>query len=495
MTNSSSLLVKAKAELASRELARRHLSHFARYVYDEYLESWHTRAICDALDRVERGEIRFLIIEAPPRHSKSVHVSQLFPAFVVGRDPDRSVIVASYSGDLATTHGRETRNLIVGDRYQRVFKTRLAPDSKAKGTWNTQKYVANPTTGQEGHWTNAKGAYNAAGVGGSITGKGADVLVVDDSLKDRKEAESQLIRDNVHSWFRSVARTRLTPNGAMVVMGTRWHQDDLQGRLLEEDPWIDYFDFIKTGLGDAKWVRLRLMAIAEEDEPPNRLAGEALWPSRYDLLELADIKKSLGPYEWEALYQQRPISSETQEFKPTWYRYRTHTEVEGLKHKLRLLSVDTAASKSAGADFTGLCDNLVDTDNKWNLKAWKLKIAPDQLIELLFSLHLANKYDRIGIEEGMYTLVLKPFLDRAQRERGIFLPIVPLKHNSTQKEVRIRGLIPPYASETIYHIEGECSELEFEQAAFPNGKHDDVLDAAAYQVQLVASVKTGLLIA
>jgi hypothetical protein len=494
MKTSLNLQREAQAELAKRELARRHLSHFASYVYDEYLESWHTRALCDALDRVERGEIRFLIIEAPPRHSKSVHVSQLFPAFIVGKNPDRSVIVSSYSGDLATAHGRETRNLIVGDRYQRVFKTRLAPDSKAKGTWNTQKYIASHTPGQEGDWKNAKGAYNAAGVGGSITGKGADVFVVDDSLKDRKEAESQLIRDNVHSWFKSVARTRLTPEGAMVVMGTRWHQDDLQGRLLEEDPWIDYFDFIKNGLGDAKWVRLRLMAIAEEDEPPNRLAGEALWPTRYDLDELADIKKSLGPYEWEALYQQRPISSETQEFKPTWYKYRTHTEVEQLKRKHRLLTVDNAASKNASADFTGLCDNLIDTDNFWNIKAWKQKIAPDAFIELLFSLHLANKYDKIGIEEGMYTLVLKPFLDRAQRERGVYLPIVPLKHNSTQKEVRIRGLIPPYAAGVVYHIEGECSELEFEQAAFPNGKHDDVVDATAYQPQLISTMNGGFVV-
>lgn len=494
MKNSSFLQEEAKRELARRELARRKMRYFAQETYENYLESWHTVELCNALDLVRTGVIRFLLVEAPPRHSKSLHVSQLFPAHIVGNNPDQSVIVGSYTGDLATKHGRETRNILMSDSYQKLFKTRLAPDSTAKGSWNTQKWVE-PGDGTEGYWKNAKGAYNAAGVGGSITGKGADYGIIDDYLKDRKEAESQLVRDNLWDWFRSVFRTRLTPTGALVVMGTRWHLDDLIGRILETEPWVDYFDFLDSGIGEAKWVRLRLMAIAEEDQPPYRKAGEALWPTRYDLAELEDIKKSLGPYEWEALYQQRPVSSETQEFKPGWYRYRTHTEVAALKRKMRLLSVDTAASKSAGADFTGLCDNLVDTDSKWNLKAWKLKIAPDQLIELLFSLHLANKYDRIGIEEGMYTLVLKPFLDKAQRERGIFLPIVPLKHNSTQKEVRIRGLIPPYAAETIYHIEGECSELEFEQAAFPNGKHDDVLDAAAYQVQLVASVKTGLLIA
>lgn len=271
----------------------------------------------------------------------------------------------------------------------------------------------------------------------------------------------------------------------------RWHQDDLQGRLLEEDPWIDYFDYIKNGIGNAKWVRLRLMAIAELDELPNRVEGEALWPTRYDLAELADIKKTIGPYEWEALYQQRPISSETQEFKPDWYKYRTHTEVAALERRHRTLTVDTAASKRTSADFTGMVDNLVAKDGTWNLKAWKEKVAPDVLIEILFSLHLLNKYDKIGIEEGMYMLVIKPFLDIEMRKRGIYLPIVPLKHNSTQKEVRIRGLVPPYAAGVIYHIEGECDELEYEQAAFPNGKHDDVLDAEAYQVQLLENMIVG----
>ncbi|MEJ6011428.1 terminase large subunit domain-containing protein [Novosphingobium aquae] len=459
-------------------------------MYEDYLDSWHLRVLCEALDRVERGEIRFLLIEAPPRHSKSLNVSQLFPGYLVGKDPDRSVIVSSYSGDLAADHGRETRNLINSTQYQNVFKTRLAPDSTAKSKWNTQKHIEGEG-GAEGEWKNAKGAYNAAGVGGSITGKGADYFIVDDSLKDRKEAESQVIREGVWSWFRSVVRTRLTPEGALVVMGTRWHTDDLAGRILENDTWRDYF----APHNGEKWVRLHLMAIAETAEPPFREEGDALWPTRYSLTELADIKKSLGPYEWEALYQQRPISSETQEFKPAWYKYRTHTEVAALKRKNRYLTLDTAASKRDSADSTGLCDNLIDTENFWNLKAWKLKIAPDQLIELLFSLHLANKYDKIGIEEGMYMLVIKPFLDKAQRERGIYLPIVPLKHNSTQKEVRVRGLIPPYAAGSIYHIEGECTELEFEQSAFPHGKHDDVVDAEAYQLQIVGSGGGGLLLA
>lgn len=480
-TNFTASPKEAKAELARRELARRHLSNFAGYVYEDYIGGWHTEILCEALEKVERGEIRFLLIEAPPRHSKSVHVSQLFPAWIVGRNPDRSVIVASYSGDLATKHGRETRNLLQKQEYANVFKTRLAPDSSSKSSWNTQKYDQ-----QRSQWRNAKGAYNAAGVGGSVTGKGADVAIVDDSLSGRAAAESLLVRDTLWDWYRSVFRTRLTPDGGMVVMGTRWHLDDLAGRIMEEESWRDYF----APDNGEKWVRLSFMAIAEVNET-HRKAGEALWPERYDLDELLAIKKSLGPYEWEALYQQRPISAETQEFKPEWYQYRTHTEVAELDRKHRTLTIDSAVSKAESADSTGFCDNLVDSNGYWNMKAWKQKLSPDELIEQLFSMHLANEYDRIGIEEGMYLLVLKPFLDKAMRERSIYLPIVPLKHKQTQKEVRIRGLIPHYSSESVYHIEGECSELEFELSVFPNGKHDDVADATAYQPQVLEGLGGG----
>ena len=461
---------QAQAELAKRELAKRHLKDFAAYSYDGYLSNWHTDLICDALERIEKGEIRFLFIEAPPRHSKSLHVSQLFPAWAVGRDKDADVIVSSYSGDLATTHGRETRNLMGTKKYQNVFDTRLAGDSTAKGKWNTD----------------GKGAYNAVGVGGSITGKGAKFFIVDDSLKGRQEAESEVTRETVWDWFRSVARTRLTPDGAMVVMQTRWHTDDLIGRLQEEDEWIDYFDYLKNGLGGAKWVRLCLPAVAEKDEP-YRKQDEALWATRYDLAELNDIKQSLGPYEWTALYQQNPISSENQEFKRSWFKYKTHTEIQDLQknRKHRLLTIDTAVSEKNTADFTGFVDNVIDEDNHWYFKAWKKRIAPHIFIEELFQLHMLNNYTRIGIEETVYTMVLKPFLDQEMQKREIYLPIVPLKHRSTQKEVRIRSLVPRYAAGGITHIEGECDELEFELLSFPNGKHDDVADAAAYQTQML----------
>lgn len=454
---------EAKSELARRELARRHFQDFARYVYPGYVEGWHTRIICDALEAVEEGRIRWLIIEAPPRHSKSVHVSQLFPAYAVGKDEDTDVIVGSYSGDLATSHGRETRNLIGTKRYQNVFKTKLAEDSSAKGKWHTS----------------GKGAYNAVGVGGSATGKGADFFIVDDSLKDRKEADSFIIREGIWDWYRSVARTRLTPNGCMIVMGTRWHEDDLIGRILREEAWVDYFDWKKGK--KAKWVRLTLKAIAEEDEQ-FRNAGEALWPERYSLEELNDLKKTLGSYEFSALYQANPVDDENREFKQKWFKYRSMKEVEQMETR-KFATIDPNLKKSDESDWCGITRNYVNELGEYHFIARKYRVNSKDIIDLVFMLH-DEGFEVIGIEEGAFSYVIEPFLKEEMRKRGKFPNVVPLKHNQTMKETRIRGLQPRYETGMIYHITGEAEDLEEQLLAFPKATNDDVADSAAYQPQI-----------
>lgn len=473
---------EASQELAKRELARRHLLDFNRYVYDGYKESWHIELLCDALERVFRGEIRFLFVEMPPRHSKSLNVSQLFPAWVVGKEPDAPVIVASYSGDLATDHGRETRNLIDSPRYANVFDTRLASDSTAKGKWNTA------TPDEDGKLKPRKGTYNAAGVGGAITGKGAKFFIVDDPLKDREEADSEVVREARWKWVKAVARTRLTPDGRMIIMHTRWHEDDIIGRFTDfenhpqtAEPWVDYFDFLAGKR--AKWVRLTLPAIADRDEP-YRKEGEPLWPTHYPLIELEDIKGTLGPYEFSALYQQRPVNDEAREFKSEWIK-RIDEDAVALMRTQRYLTVDTAMSKKAAADYTGFCDNRVNSENFWHLQGWRMKLGAEELVDTIFTLHQARRYQKIGIEKTAYLVGLKPYIDAEQRRRQIFLPIVELDHSQVSKEVRIRGLQPYYASGSIFHINGQCKDLEGEQAAFPVGTHDDTLDAEAYMPQLL----------
>lgn len=410
----------------------------------------------------------------PPRHSKSLHVSQLFPAWVVGRDKDSSIIVASYSGDLAVDHGRETRNLIESQEYQNIFETRLAEDSKAKGKWNT----------------NGKGAYNAAGVGGSITGKGAQIFVIDDPLKDRKEAESIVIRNDRYSWMRSVARTRLTPTGAMVLMHTRWHDDDLIGRVVAEGDWVSFFNW-KEGKR-AKWVRLTLPAVAELEEP-YRKQGDALWPGRYPYEELMNIKADIGGYEWSALYQQSPVDDEHRVFLTEWFKYKDMQEVLDM-NCVCYLTIDTKASNDVdgGSDYIGITFNWVNPFGVWHLMSYRARMSSKDLVDFMFTSHLNKKLSKIGIEKTAYTEGLQVYLNEEMARRNHYLPIVELKHGGNKKETRIESLQPRYERGGVFHIKqydrNTCADLEEELLRFPKAINDDASDSAAYQNQVVEAV-------
>ena len=195
---------------------------------------------------------------------------------------------------------------------------------------------------------------------------------------------------------------------------------------------------------------------------------------------LDEIKTTIGPYDWQALYQCSPTLSENQEFKPEWIRKISETVVEAMNTR-RFLAIDTAISKGSQADYTGFCDNRVNSENFWHLKAWRMRLGVEELVDAIFTLHKKNNYEAIGIEKTVYLDGLKPYLDMEQRKRGVFLPIVELSHSNTKKEIRVRGLIPRYASRSVFHIEGECGPLEEEMWSFPMGVHDDVIDACAYQ--------------
>lgn len=439
-------------ELAKRELARRHLKDFILYNFEDFKLNWHHEVIFEKLEAVEKGKIKKIMFFLPPRHSKSEICSIQFPAWAIGRNKNKHIIEASYSGDLATDFGRQTRNLIKAREYQNIFRgVKLAEDSEAKGKWNT----------------NGRGAYNAVGVGGATTGKGADFLIIDDPIKNRQDAESEVIRQNIWDWYRSTARTRLSPTGAIILIMTRWHDDDLAGRILQNSEGWDIIEFPALAIKDEKY----------------RKKDEALWANFFTKDILLKTKKDIGSYEWSALYQQNPLDAENQEFYKYWFKKREWEEVERLNTR-RFLTIDTAISEKASSDYTGLCDNSVDADNFWNLKAWRMKINPKELIDLLFTLHRDRQYEKIGIEKTIYLDTLKPFLAEEQRKRNIFLPIVELKHKQINKELRIRGLIPRYQNGAIFHIKNECKDLEEEMLRFPKGVNDDVLDATAYQLQL-----------
>lgn len=454
--------MEAQRELARRELARRHLLPFVKYRFQTYTENWHHKVLADALERVENGTLKRLIVNMPPRHGKSELVSVNFPAWCMGRNKNRSIMAVSYGASLAQDFGRKVRNIMDDVEYKNLFDTRLAEDSQSKGAWAT----------------NGRGEYNAMGIDGTATGKGAGILIIDDPLKNREEADSEVTSESVWNAYRGVFRPRLTPDGAIVIVMTRWRDNDLAGRIIEET---------KLSSGE-EWEVITLPAIAEVDDD-FRNAGEALWGNHYTLDNLEQTRLDIGNYEFASQYQQNPVNRETQVFKQELFRY---ISLEAVKEKITncYVTIDSALSKKKNSDSTGVTINWVDGDNIWYLKAYKVKVDPTELIQLIFDLQRVYKPEAIGLEETTMTQAIEPFLNVEMAKKNIFPNVVPLKHGGTAKETRIRGLLPRYDRGHIYHITGLCSDLEKELLRFPSSAHDDVMDSLAYQIFIAKAPDT-----
>lgn len=459
------------------EAARRGFPEYCVTIDPKYRLEWFHMEIAlkleEAVKRVEQGEDVRIAIFMPPRHGKSDTATQKFPSWVLGKHPDWPFIVSSYSQDLATAFGQGTRDLMDSENYAAIFDTRMRSDTKAKANWQTEQ----------------GGGYTAVGVGGTITGKGFKIGIIDDPFKNREEADSEVIRESVHRWYRSTFYTRQEGNTAIILILTRWHDDDLAGRVLKEE--IDQLAMGEEGVDH--WEVLEFKAIATQDEP-HRKEGDPLWPHKFDLPKLMRTKAALGGYEWSALYQQNPIDEENQELKREWLRYRTQKEVD-LMTTRKFATIDPAGGKESKgkkkSDNTGVTRNYVNEDNEWHLKSKNYRINSKGVIDLIFELH-EEGMETIGIEEGIYTQAIEPFLKIEMEARGIYPNVVGLKHNQTMKETRIRGLIPRYENGKVYHIENTCADLEEEYLRFPKGAHDDALDSVAYQSQIAAPPSQGI---
>lgn len=464
----SSELSKEEIE-AVKSLAREHLIDFGIYMGTEkgelYQPAWFHEEMADELMKVANGtsEYDILMFFLPPGSGKSRLATQLFPAYMLGKDPSTQVIVTSYSGDLAEKFGSNTRDIVESKKYQSLFETFLRKDSRSKDNWETTK----------------GGSYNAVGLGGSITGKRANVFIIDDLIRGRAEANSKSYRDNAWDFFMSTAFTRganrlSQKKPVYIFCNTRWHTDDVPGRLLEMQK--------EGGENVPKMKVISYPAVAEVDEK-HRKAGEALWEKGYPLAELEKIKATITGYEWSALYQQNPITAENQEFKVETFQEIALEDVL-LEHNRVFMSIDTAISKKSSGDYTGITLNFVNKDNKWRIMTWQRRFSPKELIEFIFQKWEQYKIEKIGIEKTIYKDAIQEFFNDEMRRRGKFPYVVELQHNQTNKETRIRGLLPYYESKTVFHIKGHCEGLENELLTFPMGKHDDVIDSLAYQIQL-----------
>lgn len=420
---------------AAAVMAKNRLLPFSIVMMPEFKLGVHIKLLASKLEAVERGEIKRLIIVCPPRHCKSLLASQYFPAWYLGRNPSNQVIAASYGDDLARDFGRKVRNTIAEGEYQQVFNTRMSEDSSSQGKFNTT----------EG------GVYVATGIGGAITGRGADLAIIDDAIKGRKDADSEQIRKNVWEWYTSVLRTRLMPNGAIVVIGTRWHKDDLIGKLLKDNT--------------EGWEVVHLPAINDKNEP--------LWPEMFSLDELEKTKRAIGSREWLCLYQGTPSDPENQIFHSEMFRYYDELPTEG--EVTIVMTVDPAFSEKKSSDDSCIMITGKYKDKTYVLEYFNAKVLPNDLIAEIIRLYKKWKPHYVGIEAFAAQSVIGFYLQEKMATEGVIFSWEEIKQ-SGDKLSKIKRL-EPYFREGKILMKRHHTALEKQLVEFPQGDHDDVIDA------------------
>ena len=371
----------------------------------------------------------------PPRHGKSELLSHWTPIWYLANWPHKRVILASYAADFATSWGRKARNTILTCGID----MNLSEDLATAGRWELQ----------EG------GGMVTVGFGGPLTGRGADLLLIDDPIKNRADANSQVQRDHLYDWWTSTARTRLEPGGSIIVIMTRWHDADIVGRLVREH--------------DEPWEHIRLPAIAEESDDL-REEGEALWPARYDLAELSKVRQAVGPEDWACLFQQRPTLREGGLFKFNWWNtYNAVPDTIGEVFQFW----DTAYKTGQHNDYSACVTLGYDRDSYYVLNVWRDRVDYPTLTRVAQVLYRQYMPSRVFVEDAASGQSL---IQSLKKETN--LPVIPVKVDS-DKVSRANAVTGTVEAGKVY-IPTQAQWLgDFvdEMAMFPNGAHDDQVDA------------------
>ena len=438
-------LTEAKKRLDLQEKAQNRFMPFAHHVYENFIEGKHHRIIAEKLEQVARGELKRLIINMPPRHSKSEFASYLMPAWFLGRNPKLKIIQATHNTELAVRFGRKVRDLIADPQYKDIFPdTSLKEDNKSAGKWQTDK----------------GGEYFAAGVGAAVTGRGADLFVIDDPHSEQ-DALSESAFDHAYEWYTSGPRQRLQPGGSIIIVMTRWGKKDLTGRLLAAQ---------SSDIMSDQWEVVEFPAILPSDNP--------LWPEFWDKNALLGIKASLPVAKWSAQWQQTPTTSEAAIVKRDWWKIWEEEKVPPCKYILQ--SYDTAFSKKESADYSAITtwgvfnpeeggpDNLILIDaqrGRWNFP---------ELKETAYEEYEYWEPDMVLVEAKATGT---PLIDEL-RLRGIpALGFSPGK--GKDKITRMHMVAPLFEAGVVWAPSDKkfADEVIEEVASFPNGDHDDFCDS------------------
>ncbi len=459
------LLRDRPEELARREAARRHLCKnkylpFVMRFNPDYLPGWVHKDICRRLEKfsanVAMKRSPRLMLTMPPRHGKSTLTSKTFAAWHLGKYPRHEFMSCSYSGSLSMSFSRMVRQLLRDPAYHSLFDTRLDPDSQGAEAWLTK----------EG------GGFTSAGIGGAITGKGAHILNIDDPVKNREDAESETARQNAWNWYTSTAYTRLAPGGGVLIILTRWHDDDLAGRLLEA---------MKDREAD-QWEIVNYPAVALEDER-YRFAGEALHPERYSEKALGRIKKTLGNRDWGALYQQNPVPEEGGYFKRENFVFYDFNDPKAVPQKKGLVNYtawDLAIGLKQINDYSVGGAVSIDRDlDLWIRDIDRKRSESMALVKRILDFHVKWAAQRTGIEKGVIEMTIAPFLKQERRKRKLWdFNYTELKPGKQDKVARARTIQGMHESRKIHMpYNAPWSEAFIQEILrFPHGVHDDQVD-------------------
>jgi predicted phage terminase large subunit-like protein len=427
----------------TREKAQIDFMAFVKEMWPGFIHGRHHALMARKFQDIADGKLKRLIINMPPRHTKSEFASNMLPAWFLGKFPEKKVIQCSNTAELAVGFGRKVRNLVGSEQYAKIFpNVSLRADSKAAGRWATSH----------------GGDYFAIGVGGTVTGKGADLLIIDDPHSEQEAKLAQgdpSVFDSVYEWYTSGPRQRLQPGGVIVVVMTRWSDKDLTGKLLK---------------GDTEWDIVQLPAILP--------SGNALWPEFWDISELLALKEELPVYKWNAQYQQTPTGEEGALVKRDWWQ-RWEAD-RPPKCEFIIQSWDTAFTKSQRADYSActtwgifhLNENPEDV-NIIMLDAWKDKLEFPDLKDTAKRFYDEWQPDACIIEAKAAGA---PLIFELRRMGVMVSDYTPVRGND--KFVRINSVTDLFRSGRVWAPETKWAEEVIEEMArFPNAEHDDLVDS------------------
>jgi len=420
---------------------------FVKHVWPEFVEGSHHKVIAEKFNKLATGEINRLIINMPPRHTKSEFSSYLLPAWMIGRNPKLKIIQTTHTAELAVRFGRKAKTLMDDKAYKEVFETRLREDSQAAGRWETEQ----------------GGEYFAAGVGGAITGRGADLLIIDDPHSEQ-DALNAASLERAYEWYTSGPRQRLQPGGKIVCVMTRWNMKDLTGMLLKS----------QKELKSDKWDIVEFPAILP--------SGEPVWPEYWKLEELESVKASLSIGKWNAQWMQNPTAEEGSILKREWWKVWEEDHIPPLQHVIQ--SYDTAFLKKETADYSAITTWGVfypDQDSPANLillDAVKERLEFPELKRKALEQYNYWNPESVIIESKASGLPLTYEL----RKMGI--PVINYSPNKgNDKHARVNAVAPIFESGMIWAPDQKFAEEVIEEcAAFPYGDNDDLVDSTTQAV-------------